>query len=185
MNLLAVASLIFSLCHAHHKGHRRGTHSQNKTTEGPPPKCSKSSCEKIFTIGLDPWDPPKRWCLEIDCRLVSSWREWWASPSNSNKLLWDPTKNCTSEPVDSIGNGKPGLSKSNEIVHVFRVEMSHVCIPTEKECDTIRGRRGRGYDGKCFYNSKNLITINQNGRVIDYNFLGDMDAYDDISCLSC
>ena len=207
MKLLAVASLIFSLCQVRNKGHRRGpqtttattttttttttaTAITTTTTKGPPPKCSKSSCDKIDRIGLNPFRDFPALILHdlslIDPRVRYAYNKWRVS----NKSLWDPTKNCTIKPIDILGGLQVGLSKSNEIVHVFGVEMSHFCISKEKDCEEIRGRRGRMYGGKCIYNSKNLITINQSGEVIDDKINDgcygcNWDAYADISCLSC
>ena len=206
MKLLAVASLIFSLCQVHNKGHRRGpqtttattttttttttaTAITTTTTKGPPPKCSKSSCEKIHSVDLDPFRDfptiPRTFAL-LDDRIMYAYKKWRVS----NKSPWAPTKNCTDEQFDSLGGGQVGLSKSNEIVHVFRVEMGHVCISKEKDCEDVRGRRAQMYPGKCIYNSRNLITINQSGEVIDDKINDgcygcNWDAYADISCLSC
>ena len=89
-------------------------------------------------------------------------------------------------PNDSLGGGQVGLTKNNEIVHLFKVQMFHDCIiSTKKDCDNIF------FNGNCLYWSNNLITINQSGFVIDDDVLGkkqdenEWDAYDNISCLSC
>ena len=183
MFILFVTSMIYFHCQAHHLGHRRGEHSENKMTKGPPPICSKSSCEKINTIGLDPFRdfPDMPWRYLIDPRVLYAYKIW----SVNHKSAWDPTKNCTSEPNDSLGGGQVGLTKNNEIVHLFKVQMYHDCISTKKDCDKIF------FNGNCLYSSNNLITINQSGVVIDDDVLGqkqdqdEWDAYDNISCLSC
>ena len=185
MFILLVASMLYFSCQAHHLGHRRGEHTENKMTKGLPPICSKTSCEKINTIGLDPFRnfpaPAMPWRQLIDPRVLYAYKIW----SVDHKSAWGPTKNCTSEPIDSLGGGQVGLTKNNEIVHLFVVQMFHDCISTKKDCDNIF------FNGNCLYSSNNLITINQSGVVIDDDVLGkkqdeyDWDAYDNISCLSC
>ena len=219
MKLLAVASLIFSLCQVHNKGHKRvpqtttatttttttattttktttttATAITTTTTMGRPPKCTKSSCEKIISVGLDPFrdfpdDIPS--VFDIEPEVVYAYKKWRASnKSHSNK--WFPTKNCTSEPIGTGMLGgrsdyqRVGLSKSNEIVHVFRVQMSNDCVFSKKDCDDMGWWM---FEGMCYYITNNLITINQFGEVIGDALLGnwvyDWDAYADLSCLSC
>ena len=182
MNLLSVAILIFSLSHAYLRGHRKRVHSQNKTNEGPPPKCSKSSREKFPDFSNMP-------LRRIDPEIVSAYRKW--SVSNKSPVL-DPTKTCKSEPAGRMGGRQFGLSKSNEIIHVFEIGMRHYCFPTGKDCANPL------MDGTCVTSSDNLITMNQTGEIIDDDILGytvynsktlrlskhtNWDAYDDISCL--
>ena len=189
MNHLLVASIILALCQVHGRGHPRKKHPYKESTtlrnepkaRGRPPLCSKSICEKINTVGKDPfrdfpdlplWLPEQP---EVNPYVYYAYEKWRVN----NKSVLDPTKNCTSEPIDSLDGVGVGFTKDNQIAHLFPVEMVHSCIIPEKDCD------GKFYDGECLHLTRNLITINQSGVVIGDDLGSNWDDNDDIICLNC
>ena len=185
MNLLLVASIIFALCQVHGRGHPRKKHPQKEsttsrnepTTKGYPPLCSKLICEKIkdpfrdfsdLPLLPDPINPYVRYAYVNNTSVVG------------------PYENCTSVPTNSYESVAVGLTKDNQIVHLFRVSMLHTCISTGlQNCNLYTGY-GKGYfKGKCFYFTENIITINQSGVVIGDDLGSNWDDNDDIICLNC